>query len=231
MELYLETVNSKHYSLIKQLSKLDGILTSPIAIAATKQNPMELIEDLQDTLENNEKLFVQLVSNNYEDMAKEAALITNFNDDVIVQVPLTKDGMQVIKHSSTLDIHCCATACFNAMQGLIAAYNGAEYVEFYLNRMDDYVNGLNEIKQLKTMLDQYNLKTKILVVSFRNLSQIKDVLLLGVDAIALTMDILLSVFNNPLTRLTTGQFQSAWMNSYQTDSLIPLEEKEEDAIE
>lgn len=117
------------------------------------------------------------------------------------------------------------------MQGLIAAYNGAEYVEFYLNRMDDYTNGLNEIKQLKTMLDQYNLKTKILVVSFRNTSQIKDVLMLGVDAVALTMDVLLSVFNNPLTRVTTGQFQSAWMNAYGTDSLIPLDENEEDAIE
>lgn len=216
-ELFLETASPIQYKLASRTFALDGILTTPASIAATKLMPAALIDDLADCLQPGGKLFVSLLKTEFSAMSSEAVNLANANDDLILQVPVSKDGLQLLQARDQLDLHLCASGCFQAMQAWLAARNGAEYVQFYLNQMDEFTSGLEEIKAFMDMKAASGLQTKVLVASFRNLHQVRDVLALGVDAIALPLPMLMQAISFPQNRLVQAQFQSAWKQAYNRD--------------
>lgn len=218
VEIFLESADPKEFRFAQMYLPLTGVLTTPASLAWHKTDPVGQVQVLSSLMNENQKIFVQAISNQSFTIDQEAAAITDFCPNAIIEIPAYKAGIQAIKTLSKTDISTAAAACFSELQAFMAAQNGAKYVIFYVNRLQEYPGGLDVIAKTQTIFKTYGYSTKILCVGFRNRQQISDVLLMGVEAIALTYPVLQDLANDPNTTMESANLSAMWQQQYHTNS-------------
>lgn len=222
MELIIDSSNIEAIRQLNELLTITGITTNPSIITKSGKDPSIVIQELTDILKPEQLLFIQVVKTDYEGILEEAKQIHALRKkNIYVKIPVTKDGLRAIKKCKELGIKTLATAIYTADQAFLAALNGAEYLAPYVNRMDNYGDGIENVKDLIEMLKVHHIPSKIVGASFKNTHQVHELIKAGIHAVTVSTDVLFQMIEHPGTSIAVEEFSNDWKNTYARESLFP----------
>ena len=211
LELYLDSANLNEIKRLSDSLPLAGITTNPSILAAGGVGLTQWLPAISEVLGSNSRFHVQVLSNDVEGIVAEAQQLHALPFDIVVKIPAHATGLAAIKQLKQQNIPVLATAIYNVQQGLLAALNGADYLAPYLNRIDNLgYDGLTVVGDLQRLINQYQLPSKLLVASFKNVQQVLNVLQLGVMAVTLPIDITEQLLASPATDSAIDKFNHDW---------------------
>src|SRR5690606_14797619 len=144
-----------------------------------------------------------------KDMLAEASELAKIHPNVVIKLPMTKEGMIACKELYNQEIKTNVTLIFSANQGLLAAKNGATYVSPFGGRLDDVgQTGMDLIQEIRVIFNNYGFETKILAASLRHSTHVKDCAMAGADTATLPFKVIEGLFNHPLTKNGLDQFMA-----------------------
>lgn len=210
-ELYLDTANIDEIQALSRILPTAGVTTNPSIMAADGHGLKTLLPALADILGINARFHVQVISTQIDAIVEEARQLNGLPFDIVVKIPAHANGLAAIKQLKRENIPVLATAIYTVQQGIMAAFHGADYLAPYVNRIDNLgFDGIGVVADLQELIERYELKTKLLVASFKNVQQVLNVLRLGVAAVTLPADIARQMLSTPATDLATQHFSHDW---------------------
>ncbi|MFB9120053.1 fructose-6-phosphate aldolase [Bergeyella porcorum] len=209
MKFFIDTANLEQIKEAQNLGILDGVTTNPSLMAKEGISGNEAIKNHYKTICEivDGDISAEVLSTTYEEMIKEGEELAAIHPNIVVKIPMIKDGVKALKYFSDKGIKTNCTLIFSAGQALLAAKAGATYVSPFLGRLDDIsVDGLNLIDEIRTIYDNYGFSTQILAASIRHSMHIIDCAKIGADVITSPLAPILSLLNHPLTDKGLAQF-------------------------
>lgn len=209
MKFFIDTANLEQIKEAKDLGILDGVTTNPSLMAKEGISGAEAIKKhykaICDIVDGD--ISAEVLSTTYDEMIKEGEELATIHPNIVVKIPMIKDGVKALKYFSDKGIKTNCTLIFSAGQALLAAKAGATYVSPFLGRLDDIsVDGLNLIDEIRTIYDNFGFDTEILAASIRHSMHIIDCAKIGADVITSPLPPILSLLNHPLTDKGLAQF-------------------------
>ena len=205
MKFFLDTADIKEVEQILETGLLDGVTTNPSHVAKQNRPFMELAKEIAGMVPG--PVSVEVTATNFDDMLRQAHMVANIAPNVNVKVPLISSGLRLVKKLSEEGIKTNVTLCFSATQALAAAKVGATYISPFVGRVDDIgIDGIDLIRQIRTIYDNYGYETKILTASARGPIHVRDAALIGSDVVTMpfaTFDLLVK---HPLTDIGLKKF-------------------------
>ena len=215
MEFILDTADVNEIKKLNELLTLKGITTNPTIITKSKKNFQETVEDIIEVLDEEQLLFVQAIATTCDEIVEEAKYICSLREkNTYVKIPVTHERLKAIKACKKIGLGVLATAIYTADQAFMAALNGADYLAPYVNRMENYGDGIQEVKDLIEMLRVNNLSSKVVAASFKNKKQVHDLIVAGIQAVTVPVDVAYSMINHPGTEIAVEEFTENWNNAY-----------------
>ena len=209
MKFFIDTANLAQIKEAQDLGILDGVTTNPSLMAkegiSGKDAVMNHYKAICEIVDGD--ISAEVLSTTYEEMIKEGDELATIHPNIVVKIPLIKDGLKALKYFSNKGIKTNCTLIFSAGQALIAAKAGANYVSPFLGRLDDIsVDGMNLIEEIRIIFDNYMFDTEILAASIRSPMHIINCAKIGADVITSPLDSILNLLNHPLTDKGLAQF-------------------------
>lgn len=206
MKLFLDTANIEQIKEAVSWGAIDGVTTNPTLVAREGKEFEPLIKEICSVVDG--PISVEVVSS---DMIGEARKYAKWSKCVVIKVPLTKEGLKATKILTKEGIHTNVTLCFSPSQALFAAKAGATYVSPFIGRLDDISHtGMDLIKQIKTIYDNYGFKTEIIVASIRHPLHVVSAALIGADIATVPYETLEKLVRHPLTDIGIERFLKDW---------------------
>lgn len=209
MKFFIDTANLEQIKEAQDLGILDGVTTNPSLMAKEGINGKEAILNHYKTICEivDGDISAEVLSTTYEEMIKEGEELAAIHENIVVKIPMIKDGIKALKYFSDKGIKTNCTLIFSAGQALLAAKAGATYVSPFLGRLDDIsTDGLNLIQEIRLIFDNYMYETEILAASIRHSMHIIDCAKIGADVITSPLPPILSLLKHPLTDSGLAQF-------------------------
>jgi len=212
MKIFLDSVDIAEISKFIDYGIIDGITTNPTLISSTPMSFTEIITQLSLLLKGD--ISIEVVSNDFHEMIKEGTKILEIDDNLVIKLPITWDGIKACNYFSKQNIKVNMTLCFCINQALLAARAGATYVSPFIGRLEDAGNdGIELITNIRSVYNNYSIKTEILAASIRTLEHVEQVALNGADAVTLPIKIFSEMLNHQLTEVGLKKFNDDWMKS------------------
>ncbi len=220
MKFFLDTGISEEVATSKEWCNLSGVTTNPTLIANSGKNFKQAVLDICELLPEGE-ISAEVVATNYQDMLKEALEIASWSKNIVIKVPLTKDGLMLVRKLSSMGIKTNVTLVFSLTQAHLAAISGATYISIFLGRIDDisYDNGTALLADAVHMIKNYQLNSKILAASIRHPLHVVECIQIGVDACTLPFNVLSKLHQHPLTDIGLERFLADWNKANLTITL------------
>lgn len=220
MELILDTADTKAIRYFNEYLTIDGVTTNPSIITKTNREFDDVIKEILSILNEDQALYIQVISTTYEGMIEEAKYINSLRENnIYVKIPVTETGLKAIKECKKLGIKVLATAIYGAEQGFLAALSGADCLAPYVNRMDNFGDGVQTVLDLIQMLKVNNMNTKIVAASFKNTQQVHKLICGGIHAVTLPTDVLTNMMQHPMSDAAVDTFTSDWKKTYNRKTL------------
>lgn len=205
MEFFIDTGDINEIKTAYSWGFVDGVTTNPSLVAKTGKNQKELIAEISTIVDG--PISAEVISIQAQEMITEGEELAQIHKNVVIKLPMTKDGMIACKHFSSKGIKTNVTLVFSANQALLAAKNGATYVSPFVGRLDDVgQTGMELIAEIRQIFNNYDFETKILAASLRHSQHIKDCALMGADTATIPFKVIEGLFNHPLTKSGLDQF-------------------------
>lgn len=215
MELIIDSSNIEQIKELNDLLTITGVTTNPTILTISGREAMDVVKDLCEVLSEDQLLFIQTVQTSFEGIMEEAKMISSIrNKNMYVKIPVTHEGLRAIKECKKLGIHTLATAIYTADQAFLAAMNGAEYLAPYTNRMCNYGDGVQDVKDLIEMLRVNHMPAKVIAASFKNTYQVHELIKAGIQAVTVPCDVLYQMIDHPGTKIAVGEFSVNWQRAY-----------------
>ena len=215
MELIIDSSNIEQIKELNDLLTITGVTTNPTILTKSGREAMDVVKDLCEVLSEDQLLFIQTVQTSFEGIMEEAKMISSIrNKNMYVKIPVTHEGLRAIKECKKLGIHTLATAIYTADQAFLAAMNGAEYLAPYTNRMCNYGDGVQDVKDLIEMLRVNHMPAKVIAASFKNTYQVHELIKAGIQAVTVHCDVLYQMIDHPGTKIAVGEFSVNWQRAY-----------------
>lgn len=215
MELIIDSSNIEQIKELNDLLTITGVTTNPTILTKSGREAMGVVKDLCEVLSEDQLLFIQTVQTSFEGIMEEAKKISSIrNKNMYVKIPVTHEGLRAIKECKKLGIHTLATAIYTADQAFLAAMNGAEYLAPYTNRMCNYGDGVQDVKDLIEMLRVNHMPAKVIAASFKNTYQVHELIKAGIQAVTVPCDVLYQMIDHPGTKIAVGEFSVNWQRAY-----------------
>lgn len=215
MELIIDSSNIEQIKELNDLLTITGVTTNPTILTKSGREAMDVVKDLCAVLSEDQLLFIQTVQTSFEGIMEEAKMISSIrNKNMYVKIPVTHEGLRAIKECKKLGIHTLATAIYTADQAFLAAMNGAEYLAPYTNRMCNYGDGVQDVKDLIEMLRVNHMPAKVIAASFKNTYQVHELIKAGIQAVTVPCDVLYQMIDHPGTKIAVGEFSVNWQRAY-----------------
>ncbi len=177
---------------------------------------MKLIE----VIPKDKELFVQVISDELEGIIEETKKLMSLSENIIVKIPATPNGLKAIKILKEQNIKTLATGIYSVEQALMAANCGAAYVAPYVNRICDLeIDGVKAALEIQKTFKQQNIDCKVLAASFKNMMQVKELMINGIDAVTISADLMEKLIYNKNTEYAVKDFVSAWKDYTGNDTL------------
>lgn len=209
MKFFIDTANLAQIKEAQDLGILDGVTTNPSLMAKEGiKGKSAILQHYKTICEISDgDVSAEVLSINYEEMIQEGKELATLHKNIVVKIPMTKDGIKAIKYFSNQGIRTNCTLIFSAGQALLAAKAGATYVSPFLGRLDDISSdGIKLIEEIRCIYDNYLFDTKILAASIRNPMHIVNCAKAGADVITSPLASILNLLNHPLTEIGLAQF-------------------------
>jgi len=200
MKIFIDSGDTKEIKEAHDMGLIDGVTTNPTLAAKSGKNFKELI------LESAE-----VVSTKAEEMIPEGEDIAAWHKNIVVKVPLIPEGLKAVKHFTAKGIKTNVTLCFTGSQALLAAKAGATYISPFVGRLDDIsTEGMQVIRDIRTIYDNYGYETQILTASARSPMHFLEAARIGSDVITAPFHVLTQLLKHPLTDNGLAQFLADW---------------------
>ncbi|ATG73811.1 fructose-6-phosphate aldolase [Zobellella denitrificans] len=215
MKFFVDTAIVKDIEELNSYGLLDGVTTNPSLIAKSGRNFLEVIAEICDLIEG--PVSAEVASMDYENMIAEGEHLARIASNIVIKLPLTLNGLKACRHFSQKGIKTNVTLCFSANQALLAAKAGATYISPFLGRLDDLnIDGMELIREIRAIYDNYGFNTEILAASVRSANHVKDAAIAGADVATIPPDVIRNLVNHVLTDKGLAQFERDWAQTGQT---------------
>jgi transaldolase len=210
MKFFIDTADLDEIKEANDLGVLDGVTTNPslcakIGVSDFKAHIAEICKIVEGDVS------AEVVSTTYEEMLEEGRELAKIADNVVVKVPLIKEGIKAIKTFSEDGIRTNCTLCFSATQALIAAKAGANYISPFLGRLDDIsTDGMQLIRDIVQIYDNYGYETEVLAASIRHPMHVLECAKEGADVATMPLKVITGLLNHPLTDNGLKRFLADW---------------------
>jgi transaldolase len=209
MKFFIDTANLDQIREANQLGILDGVTTNPSLMAKEgirgNDNILKHYVDICNIVDG--PVSAEVISTDYEGMIREGEMLSELHPNIVVKVPIIKEGLRAIRYFSDREIQTNCTLVFSAGQALLAAKAGATYVSPFIGRLDDVsTDGLALIDEIRTIYDNYVYDTQILAASVRHPMHIIDCAKIGADVMTGPLSAILALLNHPLTDIGLEKF-------------------------
>lgn len=209
MKFFIDTANLAQIKEAQELGVLDGVTTNPSLMAKEgitgKDNILKHYVDICNIVDGNVSAEVNALD--FEGMVKEGEELAELHEQIVVKLPMTKDGVRAAKYFSDREIKTNVTLVFSAGQALLAAKAGATYVSPFIGRLDDIsTDGLELIEDIRLIYDNYGYETEILAASVRHTMHIVNCAKIGADVITGPLSAITGLLKHPLTDIGLAQF-------------------------
>lgn len=209
MKFFIDTANLEQIKEAQDLGILDGVTTNPSLMAkegiSGKEAVLNHYKTICDIVDGD--ISAEVLSTTYEEMIKEGDELAAIHPNIVVKIPMIKDGVKALKYFSNKGIKTNCTLIFSAGQALLAAKAGANYVSPFLGRLDDIsVDGMNLIEEIRIIFDNYMFDTEILAASIRSPMHIINCAKVGADVVTSPLSSILNLLKHPLTDSGLAQF-------------------------
>jgi transaldolase len=214
MKFFIDSANINHIKEAASLGLLDGVTTNPSLVAKEGKNFIELLNEIIKIVDG--PISAEVVSTDYAGIIKEAEDLVKIHKNIVVKVPLIREGIKAVKTLSEKGIKTNVTLCFSAPQAILAAKAGATYISPFVGRLDDIGHdGMDLISQIVTIYRNYDFKTQVLVASIRHPLHIVEAGLMGADVCTIPYEVIEKLFKHPLTDIGLDKFLNDWKKSQQ----------------
>ncbi|MBI2870217.1 MAG: fructose-6-phosphate aldolase [Candidatus Omnitrophica bacterium] len=209
MKFFLDTADIEEIRRARALGLLDGVTTNPSLIAKEGRNFWEVVKDICQTVQG--PVSVEVVGLNATEMIEEGKRFAKVHKNVVVKVPLIEEGIQACRELVSQGIRVNVTLCFSPSQALIAAKAGATYVSPFIGRLDDISqNGMDLVRDIRTIYQNYGFKTEILVASIRHPLHVVEAAKAGAHVATMPYKVFNQLFQHPQTDLGLERFLADW---------------------
>ncbi|MBG6133499.1 transaldolase [Aquimarina sp. EL_43] len=209
MKFFIDTANLDQIKEAQDLGVLDGVTTNPSLMAKEgitgKENIINHYKKICEIVTGD--VSAEVISTDFDGIIKEGEELAKLHDQIIVKVPMIKDGVKAIKYFSDKGIKTNCTLVFSAGQALLAAKAGATYVSPFIGRLDDIsTDGLNLIAEIRLIYDNYGFDTEILAASVRHTMHVIDCAKIGADVMTGPLSSIEGLLKHPLTDIGLAKF-------------------------
>ena len=210
MKFFIDTADLDEIQEANNLGVLDGVTTNPSLCAKIGVRDFEgHIAKICNMIEGD--VSAEVVSTTYDEIMAEAKSLAAIADNVVVKVPLIKEGIKAIKSLSEEGIRTNCTLCFSATQALIAAKAGATYISPFIGRLDDISeDGMQLIADVVQIYDNYGYETEVLAASIRHPMHVLEAARLGADVATMPLKVIDQLLHHPLTDSGLERFLADW---------------------
>ena len=209
MKFFIDTANLEMIQEAQDLGILDGVTTNPSLMAkegiSGNENIINHYKKICDIVDGD--VSAEVISTNFDGMIKEGEALAKLHSNIVVKVPIIKDGIKAIKYFTDHGIKTNCTLIFSAGQALLAAKAGATYVSPFIGRLDDVsTDGMDLIAQIREIYDNYMFDTEILAASVRHPMHIIQCAEIGADVMTGPLSAITALLNHPLTDIGLSKF-------------------------
>ncbi|CAG5080529.1 fructose-6-phosphate aldolase [Parvicella tangerina] len=209
MKFFIDTANLEQIKEAQDLGILDGVTTNPSLMAkegiSGQENILQHYIDICNIVDGD--VSAEVISTDFDGMVKEGEKLAELHGNIVVKVPMIKEGIKAIKYFSDKGIRTNCTLIFSAGQALLAAKAGATYVSPFIGRLDDVsTNGLDLIAQIRNIYDNYMFETEILAASVRHPMHIIECAEIGADVMTGPLSAITALLKHPLTDIGLEKF-------------------------
>ena len=209
MKFFVDSASIEDIRQAVALGLCDGVTTNPSLVAKTGKPFKQVIDEI--TAEVDGPISLEVTATDTEGMLAEARELAAISENVVVKIPMTRDGIRAVRVLSDEDIQTNVTLIFTASQALVAAKAGATYVSPFIGRLDDISSdGMDLIQQIVEIYSNYTFDTQVLVASVRHPVHVVDAALLGADVATVPFGVLDKLFEHPLTTIGLEKFLADW---------------------
>jgi len=209
MKIFLDTASVSEIKTANDIIPLDGVTTNPTLIMKEGKDYVKTLKEITKIV--NGPISAEPVSLDAEGMVKEGKEFAKLHKNIVIKVPMTPEGMKACKVLSKDGIKVNTTLVFSANQALLAAKAGTYFVSPFLGRLDDIgEKGMDLVKEIKEIYDNYGFKTKILAASIRSTTHVKEAALIGADIATIPFKVYEQMFKHSLTDKGINQFLDDW---------------------
>lgn len=202
MKFFIDTANLDEIKEAQDLGVLDGVTTNPSLMAKEgitgRDNILQHYKKICEIVDGD--VSAEVIATNFDDIVKEGEELAALNEQIVVKVPMIKDGVKALKYFSDHNIKTNCTLVFSAGQALLAAKAGATYVSPFIGRIDDISSdGLSVVSEIREIYDNYGFKTEILAASIRHTMHVIDCAKIGADVMTGKLNAIEGLLKHPLT--------------------------------
>lgn len=209
MEFFLDTADVKEIREAAAWGILDGITTNPSHVAKSGRSFKEVLEEIVAIVPG--PVSAEVVANDAEGMLKQAHELVKIAPNIVIKVPMLAEGLKAVKQLTDEGIKTNVTLCFSSVQALLAAKVGATYISPFIGRLDDIgQEGMEGIREIRAIYDNYGFGTKILAASTRGALHIRDAALAGADVATMPFSVFSALVKHPLTDIGLEKFMADW---------------------
>lgn len=209
MKFFIDTANLAQIEEAENLGVLDGVTTNPSLMAKEgirgEANILEHYKKICEMVQGD--VSAEVIATDYEGIIKEGEALAALHSQIVVKVPMIKDGIRAIRYFSQKGIRTNCTLVFSVGQALLAAKAGATYVSPFIGRLDDVsTDGLGLIADIRLIYDNYGYQTQVLAASVRHTMHIIECAKIGADVITAPLSAILGLLKHPLTDIGLAKF-------------------------
>jgi transaldolase len=213
MELYIDTANLDEIKQAAELGVLDGVTTNPSLIAKEKVDYTKRLAQICEVVEG--PVSAEVIATDFAGMMKEGRERAKIADNIVVKLPSTVDGLKACKAFTDEGVRTNLTLCFQPLQALMVAKAGAFLVSPFIGRIDDIAeDGMDLIRKIRAIYDNYGYETKLLAASIRHPKHMVDCALAGADVATVPFSVIQTMMKHPLTDSGLEKFVADYKKAF-----------------
>jgi len=209
MKLFIDSAEVDKIREAWEWGIIDGVTTNPSHVAKTGRKHLEVYREICDIVDG--PISLETITLTAKEMVPEGRALAKIHKNVVVKVPITREGLKAVKEFTAEGIKTNVTVTFSPLQAMLAAKCGATYISPFVGRLDAIGQfGMEVVRQIKTIYTNYGFKTQVLTAAVRHPAHVLEAALAGSDVCTMAFDVLEQLYHHPLTDIGIDIFLKDW---------------------
>jgi transaldolase len=209
MQFFIDTAMIQEIREGLEMGIVDGVTTNPTLISRTDRDFTELLQEICKSVDG--PVSAEVIATETDEMLSQGRRLSKISANIVVKLPMTTEGLKAARQLREEGIRTNMTLCFSPTQALLAAKAGADYVSPFIGRLDNIGSeGMKLVEQIRTIFDNYEYDTQIIVASVHSPMAVADAAMVGADVVTAPLEVLKKLVHHPLTNQGLEKFLQDW---------------------